>query len=94
MSGLDTTWDQIKQAFDAFVSAPSPQPPFTGPVAAADGDGLVVGRDFIPEASYFSVRLVDMRLAESRKYFTEFLPLGVCVAEIHTGSNAAAPRCT
>jgi hypothetical protein len=38
------------------------------------------------EASYFSVRLVEMRLAEGGKYFSEYLPMGVCVAEYTYGA--------
>jgi hypothetical protein len=87
MPMLDTAWRTIKDAVDAFISRPSPQPPFIGTVAPADGSNLVAGRAFVPEASYFSVRLVEMRLAEGGKYFTEFLPLGVCVAEYTYGAE-------
>ncbi len=84
---LDVAWKQIKDAVDNFISRPSPQPPLIGAVAATAEDSLVVGRDFVPEASYFSVRLVEMRLAEGGKYFVQFLPLGVCVAEYTYGTE-------
>lgn len=87
MALLGDAWEQVQKAVDMFVSRPSPRPPFAGAIAAADGDMLVAGTDFVPEASYFSVRLVDMRLAEGGKYFTEFLPLGVCVAEYTHGTE-------
>jgi hypothetical protein len=81
----DVAWKPVRDAVDKFVSRPSPQPPFIGGVRAAAGDSLVVGRPFLPEASYFSVRLVEMRLSEGGKYFVDFLPLGVCVAEYTYG---------
>ena len=70
-----------------FISRPSREPFFAGSVAAAASDNLVDGREFIPEASYFSVRMVEMRLAEGGRYFTEFLPLAVCVAEYTYGAE-------
>jgi len=81
----DLGWDRIKDVVDKFISRPSPQPPFFGAVAAAAGDDLAVGRDFVPEASYFGVRLLAMRLAEGGRYFVDYLPLGVCVAEYTYG---------
>jgi len=83
----ETTWEQFKAIASKFISRPSPQQPFSGPVDAEAEDGLAMGREFIPEASYFSVRLVEMRLAEGGKYFVEFLPLGVCVAEYTYGAQ-------
>jgi hypothetical protein len=83
----DDAWTKIKDAVERFISRPSPEPPFVGAVSAAPGDGLALGQAFVPEASYFSVQLVDMRLAEGGKYFTEFLPLGVCVAEYSYGAE-------
>ncbi len=83
----DDAWTTIKDAVERFISRPSPEPPFVGAVSAAPGDRLALGRAFVPEASYFSVQLVDMRLAEGGKYFTQFLPLGVCVAEYTYGAE-------
>jgi hypothetical protein len=62
-------------------------PSYSTVTAAADGNGLLAGCNFVPEASYFSVRLVEMRLAEGEKYFTEFLPLGVCVGGAAFGAG-------
>jgi len=45
-----------------------------------------------PEASYFSVNWSKW-LAEGGKYFGRFLPLGVCVANTHTGQNGDAFHC-
>jgi hypothetical protein len=84
---MDDAWTTIKDAVDRFISQPSAEPPFTGPVSAVSGDSLAVGRAFVPEASYFSIKLVDMRLAEGRKYFVNFLPMGVCVAEYTYGAE-------
>jgi hypothetical protein len=84
---MDDAWTTIKDAVDRFISQPSAEPPFTGPVSAVSGDSLAVGRAFVPEASYFSINLVDMRLAEGGKYFVSFLPMGVCVAEYTYGAE-------
>jgi hypothetical protein len=40
--------------------------------------GTVGGEKFLPERSYFSVRVVEMRLAEAGRYFTEFVPMCSC----------------
>jgi hypothetical protein len=84
---MNDAWTTIKDAVDRFISQPSAEPPFTGPVSAVSGDSLAVGRAFVPEASYFSINLVDMRLAEGGKYFVSFLPMGVCVAEYTYGAE-------
>ena len=83
----DLGWNRVKNLVERFASRPSPQPPFFGQVSTASEDGFIVGRAFVPEASYFSVRLVDMRLAEGGKYFVDYLPLGVCVAEYTYGTD-------
>lgn len=78
-------FEAIKQVYDNFRSRPSPQPPFSGLI---DSEGGVnAGRGFTPEASYFTIRMVEMRLAEGGKYFVDFLPLGVCVADYKYGSE-------
>src|SRR4051794_17404602 len=82
---LDAAWNSLKGAFTTFRSRPSPRPPFIGSVAAAVGDPLISGTKFVPESSYFSVRLVDMHLAQGGKYFVTYLPMGVCVAEYTYG---------
>ena len=87
LNTLGEAWTALKDAFSTFRSRPSPRPPFIGPVAAAAGDAVLSGSAFTPEASYFSVRLVEMRLAEGGKYFTQYLPMGVCVAEYTFGTE-------
>jgi hypothetical protein len=82
-----SAWQQFKDVVDNFISRESPQPPFAGPIAVAADDSLVAGQRFVPEASYFSVKLVEMRLAEGGRYFSEFLPLGICVAEYTYGTD-------
>lgn len=81
-----TGWDTLTQVWTGFKS----QPTVRAFDAFIDDGGIadrgIAGRVFTPEASYFSVRLVEMFLAESRKYFVEFLPLGVCVAEFRRGA--------
>lgn len=82
-----SAWQQFKGIVDNFISRESPQPPFVGSIAVAADDIVVAGRRFVPESSYFSVNLVEMRLAESGRYFSEFLPLGICVAEYTYGAE-------
>ncbi len=55
-----------------------------------DGEGgnpSLTGQAFRRDASYFSVRLVEMFLEEREKYFTEYLPLGICIAEFTRGGE-------
>jgi hypothetical protein len=84
---LGEAWQTLKQAFATFKSRPSPRPPFIGPVTAAAGDALQAGATFAPDASYFSVRLVEMRLAKGGEYFKTYLPMGVCVVEYTFGAE-------
>jgi hypothetical protein len=84
---LSEAWEKIQTAFQTFISRESPQPPYIGMVAATEADSLAAGLPFVAEASYFSVRLVEMRLATGGKYFTTYLPLGVCVAEYTYGAE-------
>ena len=82
-----TTWQRLKQAVDEWVSHPS-QRPFVGSVQAKPGDkAIAAGTAFVPEASYFSVRLVEMGLAEGGRFFASFLPLGVCLTEYTIGDE-------
>lgn len=82
-----TTWGRLKQKVDEWISHPT-QRPYFGPVQAQLGDkGLAAGKAFVPEASYFSIRLVEMGLAEGGKFFTSFLPLGVCLTEYTIGDE-------
>jgi hypothetical protein len=46
--------------------------------SVAGNGGTVGGEQFLPERSYFSVRVVEMRLAEAGRYFTEFVPMCSC----------------
>ncbi|WP_428667615.1 hypothetical protein [Reyranella sp.] len=82
-----TTWQRFKQTVDNWISHPN-QRPYVGSVQAQPGDKTVaIGKTFAPEASYFSVRLVEMGLAEGGKFFTSFLPLGVCLTEYTVGDE-------
>jgi hypothetical protein len=84
---IEDGWAAIKGFVDNFISRTPADPPFIGAVSATPGDSLALGRAFVPEASYFCIQLVDMRLAEGGKYFVDFLPLGVCVAEYTYGAE-------
>lgn len=80
-------WQGLERAVGNWISHPS-EKPFNDRVKAEPGEGIIaVGQDFVPEASYFSVRLVEMNLAEGGRYFTEFLPLGVCLSEYTIGAE-------
>src|ERR1700730_13530083 len=50
----------------------------------------VDGTAFQPEASYFSVRIVEMYLKNGGEYFRQFLPRGVTVAEFSQGGQQRA----
>jgi hypothetical protein len=39
----------------------------------------LAGENFVPGKSYFSVRLVELRLATAGRYLTEFVPMCTCV---------------
>src|ERR1700692_4933733 len=81
------TWAILEQKVHDWISHPV-QRPFVGRVNAQPATkGIVSGRPFVPEASYFGVQLVEMGLAEGGKYFTESLPLGVCLTEYTIGDQ-------
>ncbi len=81
------SWAALEQTVTQWISHPV-QRPFVGRVGAEPGNGTVAsGKPFVPEASYFGVKLVEMSLAEGGKYFTDFLPLGVCLAEYTVGDQ-------
>lgn len=81
------TWQRLKQTVDDWISHPSERP-YVGSVSAKPGDKTIaVGNAFVAEESYFSVRLVEMGLAEGGKFFTSFLPLGVCLTEYTIGDE-------
>jgi hypothetical protein len=82
-----TTWQRLESALQDWISRPS-QRPYTGWVQAQpDGRTIAAGKAFVPEASYFSIRLVEMGLAQGGKYFTTFLPMGVCLTEYTIGDE-------
>lgn len=45
------------------------------------------GDAFQPERSYFSIRVVEMRLAEAGRYFTEFVPMCSCFLKYTHGRS-------
>jgi hypothetical protein len=52
--------------------------------------GSVTGASFVPGASYFSIRLVEMHLANEGEWFKSFLPLCVTLAEFSQGDQLRA----
>lgn len=81
------TWQSLKSAVDLWVSQPF-EKPINGMVESVEGaDCIPSGNTFVPEESYFGVRLVEMSLAEGGKYFADFLPLAVCLAEYTRGTE-------
>jgi hypothetical protein len=84
---LSETWNSLEQAVRTWISHPVRRP-FTGSVTPVPGEGKSeVGKPFVADSSYFSVRLVEMSLAEGGRYFTDFLPLGVCLTEYTIGDQ-------
>jgi hypothetical protein len=83
----ELTWQKLEQVVRTWIGRP-PQRPATCWVAAEPGGKTIPGgQRFEPEASYFGIRLVEMSLAEGGKYFTSFLPLGVCLTEYTVGQE-------
>jgi len=81
------SWGKLQQSVSDWISHPVRRP-FVGRVPAEPGAGVVAsGKPFAPEASYFGIKLIEMSLAEGGKYFTEFLPLGVCLTEYTIGNE-------
>jgi hypothetical protein len=81
------SWAELEQTVRNWVSHPVHRP-FVGRIEAEPGAGVMAsGKAFVPEASYFGVKLIEMSLAEGGRYFTEFLPLGVCLAEYTVGDQ-------
>jgi hypothetical protein len=81
------TWQRLKKTVDDWISHPSKRP-FVGAVQAQPGGKtIVVGNAFPVEESYFSIRLVEMGLAEGGRFFVDFLPLGVCLTEYTIGDE-------
>jgi len=82
----ETTWEQFKANVNKFISRPSPQPPFSGPVEAEGENGLAIGRDSSQRLA-ISALIGRNAAGRSGKYFVDFLPLGVCVAEYTYGTE-------
>jgi hypothetical protein len=81
------SWTALEETVKNWINHPVPRP-FINRVEAAPGvDVVASGKRFVPEASYFGVKLIEMSLAEGGKYFIEFLPLGVCLAEYTIGDQ-------
>ena len=45
------------------------------------------GDQFVPEKSYFSIRIAEMYLAEAGRYFVDFLPMCACFLKYTYGSG-------
>jgi hypothetical protein len=53
---------------------------------------LVAGDEFVPGGSYFGIRLAGLNLARARRFATQILPLGVCLAEFgRPGAEQSLP---
>lgn len=84
--GLSAAWEALKSAADGWISQPLAKPVIGFVKAEGASNSNVSGQEFVPESSYFSVRIVEMHLAEGGKYFASFLPLAVCLTEYTVGS--------
>jgi hypothetical protein len=75
-------WSAIKPIFETlgaeFRGRPNLRQVYA-PIIADDPKPGVNGEIFEPGKSYFSVRLVELRLATAGRYLTEFLPMCTCV---------------
>jgi hypothetical protein len=53
---------------------------------------LVAGDPFVPGGSYFGIRLAGLNLARAKRFATQILPLGVCLAEFgRPGAELSIP---
>jgi hypothetical protein len=53
---------------------------------------LIDGNEFVPGGSYFGVRLAGLHLAQARRFATQLLPLGMCLAEFgRPGAEQSLP---
>lgn len=80
-----SAWDKLK---DALGIDPKVKRYFDERFRDGDsGNALLTGQAFERDASYFSVRLVEMFLEQREKYFIDYLPLGICIAEFTRGGE-------
>jgi hypothetical protein len=82
-----TFWEALSSVVGKWASRELKRP-FVGYVVAGGGaNTIATGKEFVPEASYFSVRMVEMSLREGGKFFSTFLPLGVVLTEFSFGGE-------
>src|SRR5271165_2041917 len=81
-----TLWATLKKVADHWASR-GLERPFIGYLPSAGGSGIATGEEFVPEASYFGVRMVEMSLREGGKFFNSFLPLGIVLTEFSFGND-------
>ena len=79
-------WTTLKNVVDRWASQELERP-FVGYVGSGGANTIATGEPFIPEASYFGVRMVELGLREGGKFFNSFLPLGVLLTEFSFGSE-------
>jgi hypothetical protein len=82
-----TLWEALTKVVEDWASRKLRRP-FVGYIRSTGGSNAIsTGERFVPEASYFSVRMVEMNLQEGGKFFSSFLPLGVVLSEFSFGSD-------
>ncbi|MCS3759688.1 hypothetical protein [Bradyrhizobium centrosematis] len=81
-----TVWTTLKNVVEHWASRELRRP-YVGYVASGGGNAMTAGQTFVPEASYFGVRMVEMGLREGGKFFSSFLPLGVVLTEFSFGDG-------
>ena len=80
-------WSTLKDVVDRWASHGLARP-YIGQVQSAGGaDAIATGQAFVPEASYFGIRMVEMSLSEGGKFFSSYLPLGVVLTEFSFGNE-------
>jgi hypothetical protein len=87
-------FETAKEWFDWFQARPATRRFYRAiPTDRVERDpkpGVVDGQAFAPEASYFSVRIVDLHLKNAGEYFRNFLPVGVVLSEFTAGGQTRA----
>ena len=88
MSVWKSIGDGVAEEFTAFKSWPQLRQAWRSVGAA----GASLPKRFEPELSYATIRVVELRLAEARRYATEFLPMCTCFLRKERATRRAPCR--
>lgn len=88
---MATISEQVNVWFDKFKASPAARRIYIqvprSRVRNDPGASRIDGSNFLPEASYFSVRIVELFLRNGREYFRKFLPMAVTLCEFSKGGQ-------